>query len=257
MSTVLEKGKSHSWIRKVRHKGGEGWLETWTVTEFLRLEGISEDLVQSPAQSRSNQRRLLMTMSSWVLNISKTEMFKCSLTWSLPTKDKPSLLQTFLLVSGPAVPKGWACQWRLRQRRHWVPWHLLCHLSLGPLLHSAVGPFFPSLRLLPMYLSCCLLIPHQIQIQAGFGFPNPFTAHWGCLSAPPELPSPAFTSCRLTFSFELCQELLICPYRPPISLCLTSCTCAWTNLELAGDDAWKSTSSPEPLYSPGYPGDSS
>lgn len=54
-------------------------------------------------------------------------------------------MQTSLLVSGPVVPEGWACQWALRQRRHWIPWLFLCPLSLGPLLHSAAGPFFLSI----------------------------------------------------------------------------------------------------------------
>lgn len=95
------------------------------------------------------------------------------------------------------------------------------------------GPVFPQYSF--CYLCTFLValhIPYQLQTQAGFGFQNPITAHWNCLNTTPELPCPASTSCRLTFLFELYQELLSCPYRLPISLCLTSCTSTWANLEL-------------------------
>lgn len=104
-------------------------------------------------------------------------------------------------------------------------------------------------------LLAALHILHKIQVQADFGFPNLITAHGECLNTPELVLLPLLID--LLFLLEFCHELFICACKPPIPLCLTSCTFMWNNLEPGWGDAWKPASSPEPVYSPGYPGDSS
>jgi len=70
-------------------------------------------------------------------------------------------------------------------------------LSPGHLLHSAVGHVFPGLTSATLVLSEALLVvfdvPHQIQFQLGFGFPNCLCTFEQFLYISPRLFVPAST----------------------------------------------------------------
>lgn len=74
-----------------------------------------------------------------------------------------------------------------------------CPLSPGPHPNQQQGHISPSL---PFAAVCCLValfIPHQIQLQESFGFPNLSCIFKQHLYVPPGSSDPAFTSCMLPF----------------------------------------------------------
>lgn len=111
---------------------------------------------------------------------------------------------------------------------------VLCHPS--PLPHSQAEPHF---SFSPIYSQCACSSPSfhvlcQIQLQVGFGFPNPHLCMLGHhLHVPPELPVPVFTSCVLPILTSLKQLVLQCRplSRKPSCLCLvfllSMVDCSW------------------------------
>lgn len=154
------------------------------------------------------------------------------------------------LFQGPEIPERQIlpvrteAQWALSTSAISMPAVTVCCAS-----HSA-GPCCPySSEVVDIPVEAFLIafhVPHCIQLQMGFGVPNPITAHLDSVSIPPGSPVPATISCYVLID-EFCQEL-------PVHLCRCPDSTRWDGQFLSLEEVIleeKSNSCPEPLFSSG------
>lgn len=148
-------------------------------------------------------------------------LFKWCRTWSSSTKSKSSLLHTFPLTS-----EAW-CSWRLvlpaktEGNQYLGLSCILCHQGPYPIQQQA--HVFPSPSFAADVQVEAFLVPHQIQPQVGFGFPEPIPAYLDSVYIPP--PS---ASCVLPFYIGIYSGASHSSTKPFCCLCFMV---AWQPLE--------------------------
>lgn len=147
-------------------------------------------------------------------------------------------------VINEEVKQNWL-QRRSEWGKHWEPWVFLCPLSPSPPLHSEAEPHF---SLSPIYYQCICNNPSfhvlfQIQLQLGFGFPNPISACLNVISMcllsylPLFLPHACSLLCLNLVKKQLVLSAGLLGNRAAFA-CF-SCSGWWTALELREHDPGK------------------
>lgn len=175
-----------------------------TASAFFQSSGTS------PTRHRHNSSKIITVIRqlpelSWVCPYQGLQTNACpiclTLSWSSSTEVMSSLLQT-----SPQVSAVWRLGFVMASltskdggKRRPQPFPFPCPSSPGPHPSQQQGHIFPRLPFAAVRCLVVFYIPHQIQLQESFGFPNLSCIFRQHLHVPPGSSDPAFNSCMFPF----------------------------------------------------------